>query len=165
MIAVTMARATAWSPPERGVQAKGFGALRVHSLCVCYVFLFYTSLRCLRACCSLGERHRPWAPSHSSTCTSSLCCEPHSGGGCLWCGVRLVHQTWSQCPPVRLSPLGLSSRVRMCRILPDLDPRLREMIQTQEFFQDLESWEPILDQMPLRASEIFRFQGAKSPNP
>ena len=68
-------------------------------------------------------------------------------------GMCVGHGSGTASPP----PIG--------RSLPDLDPRLREMIQTQEFFQDLESWEPILDQMPLRASEIFRFQGAKSPNP
>ena len=63
------------------------------------------------------------------------------------------------------SDAGGPAAVRPYRILPDLDARLRDDIHLQDFFQDLESWEPIIDQMPLRASEIFRFQGAKSPNP
>ena len=47
--------------------------------------------------------------------------------------------------------------IRVCRNLQDLDPRFREADQYQEFFQYLESQEPILSSMPLRASEFWGF--------
>ena len=53
----------------------------------------------------------------------------------------------------------------MCEILEVLDPRLRETIKTQEFFQDLESLEPSLSQVPLRASKILGFKVPKPQNP
>ena len=62
-------------------------------------------------------------------------------------------------------PLDASLQVRNNEILPVLDPRLRGRIKTQEFFQDLEGWEPILGQMPLRASDFCQIQGAKSRIP
>ena len=46
-----------------------------------------------------------------------------------------------------------------------LDPRLRETIKTQELFQDLESLEPSLTKVPLRASEILGFKVPKHQNP
>ena len=46
--------------------------------------------------------------------------------------------------------------------LQGLDPRLREAIKTQEFFQDLESWEPILGQMPCGPA---KFSDSRVPKP
>ena len=46
-------------------------------------------------------------------------------------------------------------------MLPVLDPRLGEAVQTQEFFQVLESREPSLSQMPLRAENILGFRVPK----
>ena len=45
--------------------------------------------------------------------------------------------------------------LRTSKILPVLDPSIRERSKTPEFFQALESWEPSMSQMPLRASEIW----------
>ena len=47
--------------------------------------------------------------------------------------------------------------LRLFKKREDLDPRFREAVRSQEFFQDLESWEPRFRSMPLRASEIFGF--------
>ena len=41
---------------------------------------------------------------------------------------------------------GLHFCIRVDRILPVLDPSIRELIKKQEFFQVLESWEPRLGQ-------------------
>ena len=59
-------------------------------------------------------------------------------------------------------PREAEGGVRICRIHEVLDASIRERIKNQDFFQVLESWEPILGQMPLRASD---FRGAKSQNP
>ena len=55
--------------------------------------------------------------------------------------------------------------LRPYKSLEVLDPRLRETINTQEFFQDLESLEPSLSQLPLRASEFLGFKVPKHQNP
>ena len=47
--------------------------------------------------------------------------------------------------------------VRMDKKLGDLDPILREVDQYRDFFQYLESQEPILRPRPLRASEFLGF--------
>jgi hypothetical protein len=41
---------------------------------------------------------------------------------------------------------GPAARIRIDRILPVLDPSIRELIKKQVFFQVLESWEPRLGQ-------------------
>ena len=48
-------------------------------------------------------------------------------------------------------------QIRTYRKLEDLDPILREVDQYQDFFQYLESQEPILRPRPLRASEFLGF--------
>ena len=61
------------------------------------------------------------------------------------------------------------AQLRMNRILPVLDPSIRERIKTQDFFQVLESREPSLSQMPPRALRggakfwISRWQNRQNP--
>ena len=60
---------------------------------------------------------------------------------------------------------GVGKGLRLYESLAVLDPRLRETIKTQELFQDLESLEPSLTKVPLRASEILGFKVPKHQNP
>ena len=66
-----------------------------------------------------------------------------------------------KCEPPRVTMPGVGKNARALlrtyRILPVLDPSIRERSKTPEFFQVLESWEPSMSQMPLRASEILGF--------